>query len=892
MASTPPPTTRTRAALVLLALVLGCGYAMTHLTRTEFQNDVRTWLPEDDPQTAVLRWYEKHFPLENRILVVWEDSTLEDPRIGRFVQLLRGSDQPEAFADTIGPGSGSAADSSADDADSDPGQPSATESAGIVGVADVDSPTDVVNAMVDNDVLREEAIRRLRGVFVGRKPGDPVGVSIALDDSERKREEILADIRLAAVEAGIPAESLHMTGRAVTSSELDHEMNMARWNPEATWWWLPSSSPVLLTVVVSVLMAFFLLRNLRLTLIVLVTSMMTTSVASAIVPLTGGTLNMVLIVMPTLLMVLTLSGAIHVVNYWKHAAAENPETAVDVARRMAARPCTLASITTAIGLASLMTSPLEPVSSFGMYSAIGCVVSLVMVLVALPAMLRLWPGRPSANAQPLDRTRWRVLGQWLCRYSTPVTAACLLLFAVSCVGFQWFRTETKAIRYFPEYNRVVQDYRYVEEHVAGAVPVEIAIRFSPEARNSSPFIERIATVRRVEEALRKHPEITGTLSLPDFIRDENRKVSFGKRASYNSKLLQIEDRLYSGEKTHASSFVTVVKDEGPQGRGVGHLASPGDEVWRIGASVSMMSDANYTILIADLEELIGEALQEQEGTGYFVTGMVPLFLRTQQAVVESLIRSFGLAFAIIAVVMMVLLRSARAGLLTMLPNLFPVGVVFGLISWGGLRIDIGTMITASVALGIAVDGTLHLLTWYRKGVQQGMPGSEAISSSLAHCGPAMWQTSVGVGLGLLMLWPAELLLISRFGWMMAALVGVALVADIVFLPALLNGALGRLIRRRVAVDHVQQAARELAGAAPSSSADDSGTTTPQPAPVQPPGPTADSRQPAEQEVPAGNSSRPSDNPAQQAGAGSAHIRKPHMVAGRRKKKKRGSRSKS
>jgi uncharacterized protein len=156
--------------------------------------------------------------------------------------------------------------------------------------------------------------------------------------------------------------------------------------------------------------------------------------------------------------------------------------------------------------------------------------------------------------------------------------------------------------------------------------------------------------------------------------------------------------------------------------------------------------------------------------------------------------------------------------ITMLPNLLPVGVVFGLISWGGIPVDIGTMITASVALGIAIDGTLHLLTWFRDGLRRGMSREDAIALGLAHCGPAMWQTSAAIGLGLLMLITAELLLISRFGWLMAALIGAALLADIVFLPALLSGPLGTLIARNTPADAQpvadERAAQETAAAQP------------------------------------------------------------------------------
>ena len=183
---------------------------------------------------------------------------------------------------------------------------------------------------------------------------------------------------------------------------------------------------------------------------------------------------------------------------------------------------------------------------------------------------------------------------------------------------------------------------------------------------------------------------------------------------------------------------------------------------------------------------------------------MPLFFRAQQALLDSLIRSFGLAFAVIAVSMMFLLRGVWSGVLSMLPNLLPVGMVFGLLSWSGQLIDIGTMLTASVALGIAVDGMLHLLTWFRSAIADGYSREDAVTFALEHCGPAMAQTSAVISLSLLALLPAELLLISRFGWVMATLIGAAFVAEVVFLPVLLIGPLGTLIElaeARVAASH-------------------------------------------------------------------------------------------
>lgn len=624
-------------------------------------------------------------------------------------------------------------------------------------------------------------------------PGSPVALSVVMSEAGVADEAAaLAEIRKTATEVGVPKEDFSMGGKLVAGTALNQAVRKVGRNREFPIYQLHKRSPLLLSCLLSIVLAFFMLRSLRLATLVLVATFYTTLLTVALVPVTGGSMNMVLVVMPTLLMVLTVSAGIHVANYWKHAAHRDMRTAVVEATKMARQPCILASVTTAIGLMSLTTSTLTPVSDFGFYAALGCLVSLVMVLYGLPTLLAYWPSSPP-KASEVDRGGWRRLGGLLFDYRKLVTGVFVLAFIFGLLGLRWFRTETKVIRYFPDHSPIVQDYRFLENNLAGIIPVDIVVRFDAQAQENLNFFERMEVVRHVQERIRRHPEISGTISLADFqpkYQPPPKDASFLDVAAFNKRMNSMEDRIKQGKEEAASAFLAAPAEASA-------LHDAGDELWRITAQASLMSDANYADLIADLDKISSSVLIPHVGTRHVVTGMVPLFLRTQVAVLQSLIRSFGLAFVIIAAVMMVLLRSPTAGLITMLPNLLPVAFVFGLISWLGLAIDVGTMITASVALGIAVDGTLHLLTWFRSGVQDGLTRREAVSQALGHCGPAMWQTSTAVGLGLLMLYPTELLLVSRFAWLMAALIGAALAADIVLLPALLGGALGRLIENTV-----------------------------------------------------------------------------------------------
>ena len=181
------------------------------------------------------------------------------------------------------------------------------------------------------------------------------------------------------------------------------------------------------------------------------------------------------------------------------------------------------------------------------------------------------------------------------------------------------------------------------------------------------------------------------------------------------------------------------------------------------------------------------------------TGLVPIVYKAQRTLLTSLFESTGLAFLMIAVVMVLLLRSPSAGLLSMLPNVFPVVVVFGLMGWSDVFVDIGSMMTASVAMGVAVDDTIHFLSWFRRGVDDGMDRKDAILQAYKRVATAMTQTTAIGGIGLSIFAFSTFTPTQRFGTLMLALLAAALVGDLLFLPALLASPLGRVFdykRRR------------------------------------------------------------------------------------------------
>jgi predicted RND superfamily exporter protein len=885
---------------VLVFMAFTLPLAAWGVSRLRMENDVEHWLSDDNVQTRQFAWYKKLFSSEDSLLLSWDGSSLEDPRVDQLTTRLAGI--PDA--DGIRRG-------------------------GLKQIDSVRSPNQLIRRMVSLKIDREEAVRRVTGVLAGpgriwcnlssvalnqkskglrllkdatakqlgikltisepvieeqseedEEPaadsessaetatastvaadpaqdaidgagesaepppeiqiaaqhdievswhnmhadpqqiqdfmafaktltlpvvgedaaepllvecylhrGQPVALAIALSPAgQADRAFALQEIRRIAGETGIPADALHLGGSPVCSAALSEEVMKALWNPDAPWYLPHERSVVIFSWLAGLGMAFWMLKSVRLAIIVLSVSYYTTLVTIALVPAFGGSMNMVLIVMPTLLLVVTMSGAVHIANYWKAEAHREGSQAIVQAIVTARLPCIMAAATTAIGLGSLLTSHLAPVRDFGFYSAVGTMLSVVAVLYAVPALLQAWPGAAPAITVVMRRP-WTRLGRCIVRHSRLVTVTWILVAAVSLYGLRYFRTETRVIRYFPVNSRLVQDYNHLEQNLAGIVPIETVISFGKIAREESSFTQRMEIVRAIEDKFRALPNISGTLSLADFqpvAEPLEEKASGKKLLAHNARARAIESRVKKDPQVRSLFQISKQDTE---------FCNAGDELWHITSQAAIMSRPDYSDLTVDVDQACRSVMKYHSDTRHVVTGMVPLFLATQQAIIDSLINSFLLAFVLIAIVMIVIARSVPAGLLSMIPNVLPIGIVFGAIAWFGIPIDVGTLITASVALGIAVDGTLHLLTWYRDSVIAGLSHRRAVVKALEHCGPALWQTSAAIGLAMLVLAPANLLLISRFGWLMCSLIITAMLADIVLTPAMLAGPMGWLIFR-------------------------------------------------------------------------------------------------
>jgi hypothetical protein len=247
-----------------------------------------------------------------------------------------------------------------------------------------------------------------------------------------------------------------------------------------------------------------------------------------------------------------------------------------------------------------------------------------------------------------------------------------------------------------------------------------------------------------------------------------------QRAVLRQRLAPIRDDLLAGDY--------LAEDEGR-------------ELWRLSIRSSALADRDLDRFDAMLRDAADEVLS---GSGSDVrqihTGIEPLYFRSQAKLISDLYQSYTLAFVVIGVLMAAVFRSVAAGAASMYPNLLPTVFVFGAITAAGMSFDFATIVTGSVALGVAVDDTAHFLLRYREIARRQDPAS-ALARTFRQCGPAMTATSLVCTFGLLSFAVSPLATQGRFALSIAFLFLVALLCDLLVVPAMLATGIGRRIFR-------------------------------------------------------------------------------------------------
>jgi len=714
-------------------------------------NNVADWMPDDFDATKQLFRFAGLFGNDEMLMISWDGCSLDDPRIGQYRdELLR--PQPDL-------------------------DPKSDRSFSLF--RKVVSGPDVLRSLQSPPLRmsRNHALARMVGWIVSPDGKHTCLIARVSKEGMADRHRAVALTFEAADRVdGLSSDAIHVAGGTIESVAIDQasldsliELNLASY-----------------AICLAIMIVF--LRNVRIAIMVFLLAIFNEYLSLAIIYYWGVKLDSILLLVANLTFVLTISVGIHLVNYYRDELKERSKSEAAVfAFRVAFRPTVLASITTAIGLVSLSISELVPISRFGAFSAVSILLAVAVTLVYASLHFHMWPlssgllsasAVASRNGDSAASVGGATFGKSLLGISRRfVLLATAVVLIFGFLGAGRLTTMVGLSELLSPEARSVKDYAYLEEKIGPLIPVQVIIEMP--VGDAAARIDQYRTVRELHRSLAEMDRKNVAMSVATF-----------------APAPPLEPK--GGFSHHARNviFRRWFAESEPQFQEMGYLQFAGDHVWwRVSLQVPASANVHYGELMQNIRSTMStvfEALPEdQRPSDTIVCGGVPLVHQVQEQMLDDLISSFILTFVLVSVTLMVLFRSVACGLICMIPNVLPSAVVFGIFGWYRMPVDIGTILTASTALGVAVDDSLHYITWFRRSMLDGATIAQAVRFAYRRCATAMVQTTLICSLGLLVFSVSSFAPMARFGWCMFSLLTLALVADLIVLPCILLSPLGR-----------------------------------------------------------------------------------------------------
>jgi len=605
---------------------------------------------------------------------------------------------------------------------------------------------------VDHLVSRDGTITAIYGIVNDR--------SVSL-----RREMQDAVDELVRAEASLSDGRIYVSGNPILDAEFDRISERDSLTFSA------------LTAVMIIVVLYLLYRSLPGVLLPVVVVAMATLWTLGLYGLLGNKLNMLSSMLPAVILAISVADAVHLMCQYNDEVLSGGLSRKEALVRTlgkVGRPCLFTSLTTAIGFGSFAVSRVGPVRLQGIYIAIGILLAFGVTVVLLPAVLCLIrPPRISHRAAPggdwISRGLDRAL-RVVRRFPTIILLIGGLVLALGLGGAWRLKRETNAIDFLKKKSDMRVALEFIEKHLTGVFTLEIVLRGPPGSMKDPSVLRRVESLRSF---LRTQPEVRKTLHVNDLVMEMNRVMHDG------------DPRRYAVPDTREEVAQYLLLYEMSGGEELEPLMNADASSARISVRSVVMPAERGKALIDELERELAERFPGPVRAT--VTGVVPVWVQLDTYLLESQIRSFTIAALGIFVMMCILMGSVRVGLLSMVPNLLPIVATLGLMGWTGIRLDTATIMITSVALGIAVDDTIHFLARFK--MELGRCGGDydlAIQETLRSVGRAIVFTSIILFWGFITLTLGHFKPTVYFGFLTSLTMVVALLGDIFLLPVLLK----------------------------------------------------------------------------------------------------------
>ena len=559
-------------------------------------------------------------------------------------------------------------------------------------------------------------------------------------------------------------------------------------------WAVEYQRALLISLIVSLLLTWLLLGSLRAVIWPIVIFVSSIVGVLGLAGWTGWPIDLSLYIAFGLVSVAAIADVVHVLSGYLffHQQGQHHSEVLRSVFSKTALACLLTSITTAIGVFSLFFIKLRVIQTMGLLGGIGVMFAFMLTIFLLPVLLNWFPPRPpKSNEKPKVTLLLRGVKSLLNgieRVSTDYPKGVIVFFAAAglllILGITRIEIDTVFSEYYPPESPVRRTINLMDEQFLGTGNMEILLETESAGVFRDP--EVLLALEEVKQWIEtKYPKlITHNWTLNNQLKQTHRKLNENR------------EEFYSVPDNPELVSQLLVLIEGGDYENLERLVSLDYANARMSISLKTIGSKKSVELLKvvqpGIEKILLPLKERYPELKVTLTGGVGAWARVFDAISWSQVYSFGLAFLIISLIMFGIFGSLKLGLVAILPNTFPMLTVFGLMGWLDFNLDITTLMTAPIIIGIAVDDTIHFITHYRLSLLKGASISEAIHSTLHEVGQAIIFTTLILMSIFIFFIPVSHVGVSRFSILAVIAVFSALLADLFLLPALC-----RVLRVRV-----------------------------------------------------------------------------------------------
>ena len=441
--------------------------------------------------------------------------------------------------------------------------------------------------------------------------------------------------------------------------------------------------------------------------------------------------------------------------------------------------CLLTSLTTAIGLISLILVPIQPISTFGIFASIAVLLAFFFTIVLLPLMLDLWAPvskKKRVKSEHLLLSMIKKIENVSVTQSFQVIIIFFIAGSILLYGFFQLKVDSNFVEVIKETLPLRKTYTIVDQHMAGTSNMEIMLSFHKENALKDPDV--LFCMADIQQFISENygDKIIKTISLVNVVKESYKALNNDDPKKYiipdDPQILK--QVLFLFGNANPTDRRRLVSDDYSRARiGVNSINVSSTEAIKIIEKIQQFVDNKFHSLKHRYPDL-----------NVRLTGNMAMLAIMLEYVSWSQIKSFSLALGTISIVLLLVLGSWKAGAVSLIPNLFPVLTSFGLMGFCGIPLDADTLLVAPIIMGLAVDDTIHFMTHFRWEMNRYGNIPKAVISSIREAGQAITFTSVILSCSFLVFLLSFHNGLSHFGLFSAIAILTALISDLFLLPAL------------------------------------------------------------------------------------------------------------